>query len=88
MTVLIAGLAILAAFCDGRTITVGDDGLADSSAIQASIDDSNDGSTKSFTIIGTEEINGHIYYQFDDYFRVCCFSGIDSGTLENIRPEQ
>jgi len=36
-----------------------------------------DGSTKTFTIIGTEEINGHTYYKFDDYFRVCCFPGYE-----------
>jgi len=29
---------------------------------------SDDGSTKTFTIIGTEEINGHTYYKFDDYW--------------------
>ena len=38
------------------------------------VNDSN-GSTKTFTIIGTQEINGHTYYQFDDYFSVCGFSG-------------
>ena len=47
MKVLIAVLAILAAVagCDGRTITVDDDGPADFSTIQAAIDDSNDGDT-------------------------------------------
>lgn len=30
--------------------------------------DCNDGSTKTFTIIGTEKNNGHIYYKFDDYW--------------------
>ena len=29
---------------------------------------SDDNSTKTFTIIGTEEINGHSYYKFDDYW--------------------
>ena len=38
---------------------------------------SDDGSTKTFTIIGTEEINGHSYYKFDDYVRVCGFPGCD-----------
>ena len=28
---------------------------------------SEDGSTKTFTIIGAQEINGHTYYKFDDY---------------------
>jgi len=47
MRALIAGLAILGvvAVCEGRTITVDDDGPADFSTIQAAIDDSNDGDT-------------------------------------------
>jgi hypothetical protein len=42
--------------------------------------DCNESSTKTFTIIGTEEINGHTYYKFDDYVRVCGFPGCDSET--------
>ena len=44
---IIAIAAVLAAVvvCHGRTITVGDDGAADFSAIQGAIDDSNDGDT-------------------------------------------
>ena len=50
MKALIAVLAVLAvlvvvAVCDGRTITVDDDGGADFSTIQAAIDDSDDGDT-------------------------------------------
>jgi len=41
---------------------------------------SEDGSTKTFTIIGAQEINGHTYYKFDDYVRVCGFPGWDSET--------
>jgi len=36
---------------------------------------SGDASTKTFAIIGTEEINGYTYYKFDDYVRVCGFPG-------------
>ena len=34
-----------------------------------------DGSTKTFNIIDTEEINGNTYFKFDDYFRVFGFPG-------------
>jgi len=37
--------------------------------------DCNDGSTKTFTIIGKEEIHGHTYYRFDSYFAMLDFPG-------------
>jgi len=37
--------------------------------------DCNDGSTKTFTIIGKEEMHGHTYYRFDDYFAMLDFPG-------------
>jgi len=33
---------------------------------------------KTFIITGTEQINGHTYYKFDDYVRICGFPGYDS----------
>ena len=33
---------------------------------------------KTFIITGTEQINGHTYYKFDDYIRICGFPGYDS----------
>ena len=32
---------------------------------------------KTFTTIGTKEINGHTYYEFDDYVRGCGFPGFE-----------
>jgi len=66
MRALIAILAILAvvAVCDGRTITVDDDGPGDFSTIQAAIDDSNDGDTVlvadgTYTGDGNRDIDFH-----------------------------
>jgi hypothetical protein len=38
---------------------------------------------KTFTIIGTEQINGHTYYKFDDYVSVCGFPGYGSYPAED-----
>jgi len=36
---------------------------------------SNGFQTRTFTIVGTRRINGQVYYEFDDYPRVCGFPG-------------
>jgi len=66
MRIFVAVLAILAvvAVCEGRTITVDDDGAADFSTIQAGIDDSNDGDTVlvadgTYTGDGNRDIDFH-----------------------------
>jgi len=63
----IAAIAVVFAAgwaCQGRTITVDDDGPADFSTIQAAIDDSNDGDTVlvadgSYTGVGNRDIDFH-----------------------------